>query len=144
MRGVPEPFVPPPAGLSASGLLRWVCRLQWTSILAGVTCDTIWLLGLALTPWAIGRVVDEGLVARDPAAFGLWIGVVIWLQLQHSLIQAAARPRRDDQLAARLLRVNQLRDPHRRAQRHGGGTRPASGVGRDDGDVGCRDDLGHP
>jgi ABC-type multidrug transport system fused ATPase/permease subunit len=63
------------------------CRRQWRSILAGIAYDTIWLVGLALTPWAIGHVVDDGLVPRDRQAFAAWLAVVIWLQLQHSLVQ---------------------------------------------------------
>lgn len=87
MRGVPEPWAPPPPGVSAVGFLAWVCRRQWRSILAGTFYDVVWLLGLALTPWAIGRVIDEGIVAQDAAACLIWISVVLWLQLQHSLIQ---------------------------------------------------------
>lgn len=69
------------------GFLAWLVRMQWTTVLQGVVCDVIWLLGLALTPWAIGRAVDEGLVAGDYGAFLRWLGIVVWLQLQHSLIQ---------------------------------------------------------
>lgn len=87
MRGIPEPYAAPPAGVSALGFLVWICRRQWRSIVAGSFYDVVWLLGLALTPWAVGRVIDEGIVAQDAAAFALWISVVVWLQLQHSLIQ---------------------------------------------------------
>lgn len=87
MRGIPEPYEPPPDALTPTGLLWWICRRQWRSIAAGTGYDIVWLLGLALTPWAIGRVIDQGIVPQDAAAFGVWIAVVIWLQLQHSLIQ---------------------------------------------------------
>ena len=86
-RGIPEPFRPPPSGVSATGLLWWVTRLQWTTVLQGTVCDVVWLLGLALTPWAIGQAIDQGLVAGDHGAFAVWMLVVLWLQLQHSLIQ---------------------------------------------------------
>jgi ABC-type bacteriocin/lantibiotic exporter with double-glycine peptidase domain len=65
----------------------WLTRLQWTTVLQGTVCDVVWLLGLALTPWAIGQAIDQGLVAGDPGAFAVWMVVVLWLQLQHSLIQ---------------------------------------------------------
>jgi hypothetical protein len=81
---LPEKYTPPPAGVTPAGFLVWLVRMQWTTVLQG---DVIWLLGLALTPWAIGRAVDEGLVAGDYGAFLRWLGVVVWLQLQHSLIQ---------------------------------------------------------
>ncbi len=87
MRAIPEPFVAPPRGVTPWGFLRWLVRKQWTTVVQGTVCDIIWLLGLALTPWAIGRAVDEGLVAGDYAAFLRWLGVVVLLQLQHSLIQ---------------------------------------------------------
>ena len=87
MIALPEKYVPPPAGVTPVGFLAWLIRMQWTTVLQGVVCDVIWLLGLALTPWAIGRAVDEGLVAGDYGAFLRWLGVVVWLQLQHSLIQ---------------------------------------------------------
>ncbi|GAA1808335.1 ABC transporter ATP-binding protein [Agromyces neolithicus] len=87
MRAIPEPFVAPPRGVTPWGFLRWLVGKQWTTVVQGTVCDIIWLLGLALTPWAIGRAVDEGLVAGDYAAFLMWLGVVVPLQLQHSLIQ---------------------------------------------------------
>ncbi|GGD65091.1 ABC transporter transmembrane domain-containing protein [Microbacterium murale] len=87
MRAVPEPYTAPPAGVTPGGFLLWITRMQWTTVVQGTVCDIIWLLGLALTPWAIGRAIDEGLVAGDFAAFLRWLAVVIWLQLQHSLIQ---------------------------------------------------------
>lgn len=87
MRSLPEPYSAPPPGLTPGGFLLWITRRQWTTVLQGTACDVVWLLGLALTPWAIGRAIDEGLVAGDYAAFLRWLAVVIWLQLQHSLIQ---------------------------------------------------------
>ena len=86
MREVPEPYRPPPA-VGPAGFLAWIVRRQWTTVLQGTVCDIVWLLGLALTPWAIGRAIDEGLVAGDAGAFLGWLGAVVWLQLQHSLIQ---------------------------------------------------------
>lgn len=87
MIALPETYVPPPSGVTPLGFLAWLVRRQWTTVLQGVVCDVVWLLGLALTPWAIGRAIDEGLVAGDYGAFLGWLGVVVWLQLQHSLIQ---------------------------------------------------------
>lgn len=87
MISLPEPYVPPPPGIRPVGLLAWIVRRQWNSVLQGTACDIVWLLGLALTPWAIGHAIDDGLVKGDAGAFLLWLGVVVWLQLQHSLIQ---------------------------------------------------------
>lgn len=85
--GIPEPYVEPPRAPTPIGFLAWVTRLQWTTVVQGTLCDIVWLLGLALTPWAIGQAIDQGLVAGDAAGFLVWMLVVVWLQLQHSLIQ---------------------------------------------------------
>lgn len=87
MISLPEPYAAPPPGVGPIGLLVWIVRKQWNTVLQGTACDIVWLLGLALTPWAIGQAIDEGLVAGNATAFLLWLGVVVWLQLQHSLIQ---------------------------------------------------------
>lgn len=87
MQPIPEPYQEPPSAVTPAGFLAWVTRLQWTTVLQGTVCDVVWLLGLALTPWAIGQAIDQGLVAGDYAAFAVWMAVVLWLQLQHSLIQ---------------------------------------------------------
>lgn len=84
---IPEPYRSPPPGIGSLGFLWWVTRRQWTTVLQGTVCDIVWLLGLALTPWAIGQAIDRGLVAGDYGAFAVWMLVVLWLQLQHSLIQ---------------------------------------------------------
>lgn len=84
---LPEKYTPPPSGVTPAGFLLWLIRMQWTTVVQGVVCDVVWLMGLALTPWAVGRAVDEGLVGGDNGAFLRWLGVVVWLQLQHSLIQ---------------------------------------------------------
>ncbi|MBX3087993.1 MAG: ABC transporter ATP-binding protein [Cryobacterium sp.] len=87
MRDLPEPYKPPGKLLSPFGLLGWIIGRQWSSVFQGTIYDIIWLLGLALTPWAIGRAIDEGLIAKNFGAFAAWLGVVVWLQLQHTLIQ---------------------------------------------------------
>ncbi len=84
---IPEAYTPPPTGVTPVGFLLWVIRKQRTTVVQGIVCDVVWLMGLALTPWAIGRAIDEGLVAGDSRAFMMWLAVVVWLQLQHSLIQ---------------------------------------------------------
>ena len=107
-RRIPEPYVEPPTGVTATGFLMWVTRMQWNTVLQGVVCDVIWLLGLALTPWAIGRAIDEGLVAADYAVFLGWLAVVVWLQLQHSLIQGLRDRAGSINFARGMSRVDQV------------------------------------
>ena len=107
-RSIPEPYVEPPTGVTAIGFLMWVTRMQWNTVLQGVVCDVIWLLGLALTPWAIGRAIDEGLVAADYAVFLGWLAVVVWLQLQHSLIQGLRDRAGSINFARGMSRVDQV------------------------------------
>ncbi|UNK71084.1 ABC transporter ATP-binding protein [Microbacterium sp. H1-D42] len=108
MRPIPEKYIEPPAGITPAGFLLWIVRSQWTTVLQGTVCDIIWLLGLALTPWAIGRAVDEGLVAGDYGAFARWLGVVVLLQLQHSLIQGLRDRAGSINYERAVSRVNQM------------------------------------
>jgi len=86
-RSFPEPSDAGVAPLAPDRYLGWLARRQWTSILAGTLYDTIWLSGLALIPWAIGRAIDEGVIPGDLQRLLLWVGVVLWLELQHAAIQ---------------------------------------------------------
>lgn len=84
---IPEPVeeAAPPA--RATGFLAWLARRQWRSILIGCLSDTVWLLGLALIPFAVGRAIDEGIVGGDLPGLLVWVGVLLWLQVQHAAIQ---------------------------------------------------------
>jgi len=44
------------------GYLFWVGRQQKRSIVARHRFDTVWLLGLALLPWAVGNAIDQGIL----------------------------------------------------------------------------------
>lgn len=69
---IPEAYTPPPTGVTPVGFLLWVIRKQRTTVVQGIVCDVVWLMGLAFTPWAIGRAIDEGLIAGDSRAFMMW------------------------------------------------------------------------
>lgn len=107
-RVIPEPYIEPPHGVTPVGLLLWITRRQWTTVLQGTICDIVWLLGLALTPWAIGRAIDEGLVAANYGAFLGWLAVVVWLQLQHTLIQGLRDRAGSVNYERGMSRVNQI------------------------------------
>ena len=65
----------------ADRLLLWLARRQWRTILGGVLFGVPWMLSIALVPAAIGKAIDEGLVAHDVRALVLWSGVIMGLGL---------------------------------------------------------------
>ncbi|MBR7743620.1 ABC transporter ATP-binding protein [Phycicoccus sp. BSK3Z-2] len=79
-----RPDEDPPA--HTDRLLVWLARRQWRSLLAGACFGIPWMLAVALVPAAVGRAVDDGLVARDGRALVLWSLAVLGL----GLVSAAA------------------------------------------------------
>ena len=69
---------PPP---HADRLILWLARRQWRTIVGGVLFGIPWMLSIALVPAAIGKAIDEGLVARDAGALMLWAAVIMGLGL---------------------------------------------------------------
>ena len=63
----------------ADRLLLWLGRRQWRTLLGGVLFGVPWMLSIALVPAAIGRAIDDGLVARDAGALVLWAGAIMAL-----------------------------------------------------------------
>ena len=64
---------------SAGRYLLWTMRRQWRSIVTGGLFGTVWMVGIAALPGAIGAGVDQGVTARDPAAAAMWAGIVVAL-----------------------------------------------------------------
>lgn len=69
----------PPA--HADRLLLWLARRQWRTLVASAVCGIPWMLTTALIPAAVGRAVDEGIVARDGRALLTWALAVMGLGL---------------------------------------------------------------
>ncbi len=74
-----DPDATPP--LDADRLILWLARLQWRTLLGGVLFGVPWMLSIALVPAAIGRAIDDGLVARDPRAIVTWSAAIMGLGL---------------------------------------------------------------
>ncbi len=74
-----EPHDDAPA--DADGLIVWLARRQWRTLLAGAACGIPWMLATALIPAAIGRAVDSGIVARDASSLVTWSLAVVGLGL---------------------------------------------------------------
>jgi ABC-type multidrug transport system fused ATPase/permease subunit len=71
----PEDQVPPmraSATLTPTGFMLWVARGQSGSILSGAWWGSLWMLGAALIPVAVGEAIDRGIVAHDSAALADW------------------------------------------------------------------------
>lgn len=59
--------------------LLHTAALQWAPMVIGSGVGTVWLLSQAVLPAAIGKAIDEGVVAGDPTALTRWALVVLGL-----------------------------------------------------------------
>ncbi|EAP97304.1 putative ABC transporter transmembrane protein [Janibacter sp. HTCC2649] len=75
---LPDDATPP---TDADRLLLWIVRRQWRTVAAGAAFGIPWMLSIALVPAAIGKAIDDGLVARDGRALLLWAGVIFGMGL---------------------------------------------------------------
>ncbi|MGL5930283.1 MAG: ABC transporter transmembrane domain-containing protein [Dermatophilaceae bacterium] len=78
-----RPGEQPPA--HADRMVLWLARRQWRTLLAAACLGVVWMLSAALVPAAIGRAVDDGIVARDGRALLLWSAAVLGLGLLSGL-----------------------------------------------------------
>lgn len=69
----------------ADRLLLWLVRRQWRTILAGAAFGIPWMLSIALVPTAIGKAIDDGLVARDGGDLLLWSGAILGMGVVSAL-----------------------------------------------------------
>ncbi|GGB83102.1 hypothetical protein N798_09430 [Knoellia flava TL1] len=75
---LPDEATPPH---DADRLLLWLVRRQWRTIVGGAAFGIPWMLSIALVPAAIGKAIDDGLVARDGRALVLWSAVILGMGL---------------------------------------------------------------
>jgi ABC-type multidrug transport system fused ATPase/permease subunit len=66
--------------------LLWIARQQKATLALGAAWGVVWMVTQALVPVAVGRGIDQGVVARDDGALLTWAGAVLAL----AVIQAAA------------------------------------------------------
>ncbi|MFK5584413.1 ABC transporter transmembrane domain-containing protein [Serinicoccus sp. LYQ131] len=62
---------------SPARFLWWLLRRQTDLVLAGCLGSLLWLLPTALTPWVLGRAIDEGIVPGDQRQVLLWCGMLL-------------------------------------------------------------------
>ena len=75
------PFTDPgnPDTRSPLRFLLWIARLQWTTLLAGITFGVIWMVSQALMPAAIGQAIQQGIVDSDNQALLQWSLILLGL-----------------------------------------------------------------
>jgi len=67
--------------LDADRLILWLGRRQWRTIVGGILFGVPWMLSIALVPAAIGKAIDDGLVAHDAHALVVWSAAIFGLGL---------------------------------------------------------------
>jgi ABC-type multidrug transport system fused ATPase/permease subunit len=65
----------------ADRLILWLARRMWRTLVGGVLFGVPWMLSIALVPAAIGKAIDEGLVAQDARALVVWSAAIMGLGL---------------------------------------------------------------
>ncbi len=74
---LPAPHPGTPDLRSTGRFLLWLAARQWPTLLVGICLGTVWMLSQALTPWAIGRTIDEGVATSDLHALAAWCAVLL-------------------------------------------------------------------
>jgi ABC-type multidrug transport system fused ATPase/permease subunit len=64
--------------------LLWIARNQWPTLLAGVVFGVVWMVAQAITPWAIGRGIEFGVVDGDAGAALRWSFIVLGISIAQS------------------------------------------------------------
>jgi len=93
MRTIPfaDPGTPDTRG--PQWFLLWVGRQQWRTQVAVLVMGVAWMVTIALVPAAVGRGIDEGIVAGDTGGLVRWSLVLLGLGTV-AAAAGAARPGR--------------------------------------------------
>lgn len=85
MRSFPYPSVGSPDLRSPNRFLWWLAKSQRGTLAVGVLYGSIWTLAQALTPYALGQAVDQGIVANDFGRLSYWVGLIVGLTLVQAI-----------------------------------------------------------
>ncbi|WP_270886250.1 ABC transporter transmembrane domain-containing protein [Pedococcus sp. 5OH_020] len=72
MRDLPFPDPGRPDTRSTARFMIWVGRKQWGTQVLGMLTGVVWMVSIALVPAALGKGIDEGIVARDQPGLLRW------------------------------------------------------------------------
>lgn len=78
-----DPGIPPTEG--PWPFLLWVGRRQQATLAVGIVWGVLWMVAQALVPVAVGRGIDQGVVAGDLRALVVWALVVTGLAVTQAL-----------------------------------------------------------
>lgn len=83
-----ETWRPPAATDLASPyrFLFWLTRSQSRRVALGASLGICWMVGLVVPPWVLARAIDDGFVARDPAALVGWALVLLAISVVNALL----------------------------------------------------------
>jgi ABC-type multidrug transport system fused ATPase/permease subunit len=76
---LPDERLPDPDLRSPGRFIWWLARLQWRTLVLGISFGIAWMLTNAALPVVIGRTVDAGIVARDGTALATGTAVLVLL-----------------------------------------------------------------
>jgi ABC-type multidrug transport system fused ATPase/permease subunit len=79
MRSLPVADPGIPDHRSPGRYLLWTARAQAATMTGAAGCGILWMVSQALTPFVIGRAIDQGLTARDTAALVTWSAALLGL-----------------------------------------------------------------
>lgn len=66
--------------------LWWLVRSQARRIAAGAALGSSWMIGLALLPWVLSHVVDDGLIAGDTTALVGWSMALLAMNVANAVL----------------------------------------------------------
>src|SRR6202008_4600023 len=86
MRRLTVPYADPGTPDARGGLryLLWLVRKQPGRVCLGVLLSSTWMLVLVVPPYLVAHAIDDGLRARDLAALGRWVGLLVLAGLVNS------------------------------------------------------------
>jgi ABC-type multidrug transport system fused ATPase/permease subunit len=89
MREIPFPDPGRPDTRSPLRFMAWVARAQWRTQVVGMLTGMLWMVAIALIPAALGKGVDEGIVAHDTEALVRWSLALLGLGVVAASMAAA-------------------------------------------------------
>lgn len=66
-----------PDTASPARFLRWLVREQIDLVAVAALCSMLWMLPATLTPWILGRAIDDGVLAGDGGRLGQWLAALL-------------------------------------------------------------------